>query len=91
VVGQNPVQIDTIMRKLYAETWWYGTTGGIAAFADIGIDIALWDLRARSRRERRRPARRARQGGAAAIASATRHRTTSARMAEEIAGGSRPG
>jgi L-alanine-DL-glutamate epimerase-like enolase superfamily enzyme len=45
VVGQNPVQIDTIMRKLYAETWWYGTTGGIAAFAISGIDIALWDLK----------------------------------------------
>jgi L-alanine-DL-glutamate epimerase-like enolase superfamily enzyme len=48
VVGQNPVQIDTIMRTLYAETWWYGTTGGIAAFAISGIDIALWDLKGKA-------------------------------------------
>ena len=92
VVGQNPVQIDTIMRKLYAETWWYGTTGGIAAFAISGIDIALWDLKGKilgaslvdllggpSRRRCRRSRR------------AMRPRTTSARWQRRSRAGSRPG
>jgi L-alanine-DL-glutamate epimerase-like enolase superfamily enzyme len=48
VVGQNPMQIDTINKKLYAETWWYGTSGGIAAFAISGIDVALWDLKGKA-------------------------------------------
>jgi L-alanine-DL-glutamate epimerase-like enolase superfamily enzyme len=48
IIGMDPVQTDTIGKKLYAETWWYGTTGGIAAFAISGIDIALWDLKGKA-------------------------------------------
>jgi L-alanine-DL-glutamate epimerase-like enolase superfamily enzyme len=36
------------MRQLVPETWWYGTTGGIAAFALSGIDVALWDLKGKA-------------------------------------------
>jgi L-alanine-DL-glutamate epimerase-like enolase superfamily enzyme len=30
------------MRK---RIWWYGYTGGIAAFALSAVDMALWDLK----------------------------------------------
>jgi L-alanine-DL-glutamate epimerase-like enolase superfamily enzyme len=46
IVGKDPLQNDTIMRNLRAQTWWYGTNQvGIAGIALSGIDVALWDLK----------------------------------------------
>ncbi len=46
LIGGDPVQSATLMRRLRSRTWWYGTGDvGIAGFALSGIDVALWDLK----------------------------------------------
>jgi L-alanine-DL-glutamate epimerase-like enolase superfamily enzyme len=47
VVGQDPLQTETIWQKLRAHSWWYGN-GGIASMAISAIDIAVWDLRGKA-------------------------------------------
>jgi L-alanine-DL-glutamate epimerase-like enolase superfamily enzyme len=48
VVGRDPHDLDAIHRSLKDRAWWYGYEGGIASFAVSAIDIALWDLKAKS-------------------------------------------
>ena len=48
VVGRDPHDLDAIHRSLKDRAWWYGYEGGIASFAISAIDIALWDLKAKS-------------------------------------------
>lgn len=45
VVGQDPLNVETLWEALRQRVWWYGDTGGIAAFAISAIDMALWDLK----------------------------------------------
>jgi len=47
VVGMDPVQSETIWRKLREHAWWYGN-GGIASIAIAGIDLAVWDLKGKA-------------------------------------------
>jgi L-alanine-DL-glutamate epimerase-like enolase superfamily enzyme len=51
VVRRDPLDCEAIHRELRAHTWWYGN-GGIASMAIAGLDIALWDLKARLRSQR---------------------------------------
>jgi L-alanine-DL-glutamate epimerase-like enolase superfamily enzyme len=45
VLEQNPLSNETIWYALRERVWWYGNTGGIAAFAISALDMALWDLK----------------------------------------------
>ena len=45
VIGRDPLENEKIWNDLRGEVWWYGDTGGIAAFAVSAIDMALWDLK----------------------------------------------
>ena len=45
VSGRDRIDIETIWNALRQQVWWYGNTGGIAAFAISAIDMALWDLK----------------------------------------------
>lgn len=45
VVDQNPLDIEILWEALRGRAWWYGDSGGIAAFAISAIDMALWDLK----------------------------------------------
>ena len=45
VIGRDPLENERIWNDLRSEVWWYGDTGGIAAFAISAIDMALWDLK----------------------------------------------
>src|SRR5687767_12852492 len=47
VIDMNPLQTETIWRKLRDHSWWYGN-GGIAAMAISAIDIAVWDLKGKA-------------------------------------------
>jgi L-alanine-DL-glutamate epimerase-like enolase superfamily enzyme len=45
VIGEDPLNNETIWNKLRKEVWWYGDVGGIAAFAISALDMAIWDLK----------------------------------------------
>lgn len=45
VIGKDPLDNHTIWEALRQHVWWYGGTGGIAAFAISALDMALWDLK----------------------------------------------
>lgn len=45
--GQDPAEIESIWRKMYDWTRWFGRKGA-AMTALGGIDVALWDLRGKS-------------------------------------------
>lgn len=46
LMGGDPRSLETLMQRLYAHAWWYGTGGaGLAGFALSAIDVALWDLK----------------------------------------------
>lgn len=45
VVGRDPLDSEAIWDALREQVWWYGNTGGIAAFAISALDMALWDLK----------------------------------------------
>jgi L-alanine-DL-glutamate epimerase-like enolase superfamily enzyme len=45
VLGRDPLENEKIWNDLRQRVWWYGDTGGIAAFAISAIDMALWDLK----------------------------------------------
>jgi D-galactarolactone cycloisomerase len=47
LIGEDPLEIERIWAKLYSLTRWYGRKG-VAVSAIGGIDIALWDLKAKS-------------------------------------------
>ncbi len=47
VVGMDPLQTETIWRKLRSHSWWYGN-GGVASMAVSAIDIAVWDLKGKA-------------------------------------------
>jgi len=47
VVGEDPRETDLIWERLVDHTWWYGD-GGIGSMAISAIDMALWDIRAKS-------------------------------------------
>jgi L-alanine-DL-glutamate epimerase-like enolase superfamily enzyme len=48
IVGQDPVQTETLWRAMKQQAWWYGYNGGIASYAVAAIDIALWDLKGKA-------------------------------------------
>jgi len=45
VKDKDPFDIDTLWDAMREQVWWYGNTGGIAAFAISAVDMALWDLK----------------------------------------------
>jgi L-alanine-DL-glutamate epimerase-like enolase superfamily enzyme len=45
VIGRDPLENEKIWNDLRGEVWWYGDTGGIAAFAVSALDMAIWDLK----------------------------------------------
>jgi L-alanine-DL-glutamate epimerase-like enolase superfamily enzyme len=45
VLGRDPLENEVIWNALRQQVWWYGDTGGIAAFAISAIDMALWDVK----------------------------------------------
>lgn len=45
VIGRDPLENEKIWEDLRREVWWYGDTGGIAAFAVSTLDMALWDVK----------------------------------------------
>jgi len=45
IVGQDPLNIETLWEAMRDKVWWYGDVGGIAAFGISAIDMALWDLK----------------------------------------------
>lgn len=47
VIGRDALENEKIWADLRSTVWWYGDTGGIAAFAVSAIDMALWDLKGR--------------------------------------------
>ena len=42
VIGRDPLENEKIWNNMRREVWWYGDTGGIAAFAISALDMALW-------------------------------------------------
>lgn len=45
IVGESPYEIERHWTAMRERVWWYGHSGGIAAFAISAIDMALWDLK----------------------------------------------
>lgn len=45
ILDKDPYDIEALWEALREKVWWYGNTGGIAAFAISAIDMALWDLK----------------------------------------------
>jgi L-alanine-DL-glutamate epimerase-like enolase superfamily enzyme len=45
VIGESAYEIERHWSAMRERVWWYGHTGGIAAFAISAIDMALWDLK----------------------------------------------
>lgn len=45
LIGHNPLNNEMLWTMLRQQVWWYGDTGGIAAFAISALDMALWDLK----------------------------------------------
>ncbi len=45
VKDKDPYDIETLWEAMREQVWWYGNTGGIAAFAISAVDMALWDLK----------------------------------------------
>jgi len=48
IVGQDPVETETLWRAMKQQAWWYGYNGGIASYAVAALDIALWDLKGKA-------------------------------------------
>lgn len=48
LIGEDPVQVEQLWRKLKDRSWWYGYRGGIASYAISALDIALWDIRGKA-------------------------------------------
>jgi L-alanine-DL-glutamate epimerase-like enolase superfamily enzyme len=44
VLGEDPLDVEGLWRRMCAHAYWYGVEG-IAAFAISAIDVALWDLK----------------------------------------------
>jgi L-alanine-DL-glutamate epimerase-like enolase superfamily enzyme len=44
LLGQDPLDVEVLWRKMCRHAYWYGVEG-IAAFAISAIDMALWDLK----------------------------------------------
>jgi L-alanine-DL-glutamate epimerase-like enolase superfamily enzyme len=44
VMGQDPMNVEALWRRMCRHAYWYGVEG-IAAFAISAIDNALWDLK----------------------------------------------
>ncbi|PJF25665.1 MAG: mandelate racemase/muconate lactonizing enzyme family protein, partial [Phototrophicales bacterium] len=42
LIGKNPLETEALWNLLRGQVWWYGDSGGIAAFAISALDIALW-------------------------------------------------
>jgi L-alanine-DL-glutamate epimerase-like enolase superfamily enzyme len=87
IVGQDPVQTETLWRAMKQQAWWYGYNGGIASYAVAAMDIALWDLKGKALKRSVLDL----LGGAVhdrlpAIASSHAHYEEIPKMAEEIAG-----
>jgi L-alanine-DL-glutamate epimerase-like enolase superfamily enzyme len=47
IIGKDAFDTTTLWHEMKKHVWWYGE-GGIASFAISAIDIALWDLKAKS-------------------------------------------
>jgi L-alanine-DL-glutamate epimerase-like enolase superfamily enzyme len=45
IIGQDPLNSETLWEAMRDRVWWYGDSGGIAAFAISAVDMALWDLK----------------------------------------------
>jgi L-alanine-DL-glutamate epimerase-like enolase superfamily enzyme len=45
LIGRDPLDNEKIWDDLRQHVWWYGDSGGIAAFAISALDMALWDLK----------------------------------------------
>src|SRR5258708_7941783 len=45
VKDHDPLDVETLWEAMREQVWWYGNTGGIAAFAISALDMALWDLK----------------------------------------------
>jgi L-alanine-DL-glutamate epimerase-like enolase superfamily enzyme len=45
LIGKDPLDNEALWNLLLSHVWWYGDSGGIAAFAISALDIALWDLK----------------------------------------------
>ena len=43
IVGENPLNIESLWYKMYQKTIYYGRNGAVI-HAMAGIDIALWDI-----------------------------------------------
>ena len=46
LLGRDPRDVEALWQRMRQHCWWYGR-GGIASFAISGLDIALWDIKAR--------------------------------------------
>ena len=44
IVGENPLNIESLWDKMYQKTIYYGRNGAVI-HAMAGIDIALWDIK----------------------------------------------
>jgi len=44
IVGENPLEIESLWDKMYQNTIYYGRNGAVV-HAMAGIDIALWDIK----------------------------------------------
>jgi L-alanine-DL-glutamate epimerase-like enolase superfamily enzyme len=47
LLGENPIDVERLWRKMLGRVWWYGPQG-IAAFGISAVDMALWDLKGKA-------------------------------------------
>ena len=47
LVGEDPLDVERLWRKMVDHIWWYGPEG-IAAFGVSAVDMALWDLKGKA-------------------------------------------
>lgn len=50
LVGENPFDVDRLWEKMYAATWGYGRKG-LPIIAMSGIDLALWDIIGKAKKQ----------------------------------------
>lgn len=48
VIRANPLNINALMAEMYAQSFWLKTPGEVAGASLSALELALWDLRARS-------------------------------------------